>query len=136
MDGGRRKRRLDGEEEDSEEQKMEKFFALIRSTKEVRDRLSKERDSNKKLEEDKFKNIWNPTFQPEDFVPDYQDSGTRTTHPAGPSNEKEVDIVQDKESEPIAEAAPPPPPPPPPPPVHDEKANEEDKLDLDLNLSL
>ncbi|XP_054798254.1 uncharacterized protein LOC129303165 [Prosopis cineraria] len=124
MDGGRRKRILDGEEEDSEEQKMEKFFALIRSTKEVRDRLSKERENNKKSEEDKFKNVWNPSFQPEDFIHDYQDLGIRSTHPAGgPSSEKEVD-AQDKDSEPIAETAPPPAPP----------HGEEDELDLNLSL--
>ncbi|KAK4282701.1 hypothetical protein QN277_014046 [Acacia crassicarpa] len=128
MDGGRRKRRLEGEEEDTEEQKMEKFFALIRSTKEVRDRIS----NNKKLEEDKFKNVWNPTFQPGDFIHDYQDSVIRSTHLAGPSSDKEVDI-QHKESEPIAEAAPPPLPPAPAPP-RDEEAHEEDKLDLNLSL--
>lgn len=134
--GGRRKRRL--EEEESEEEKMEKFFALIRSTKEARDRLSKERENHKKLsEEDKFKNVWNPTFQPEDFIHDFQATHLHLPGPSSNGNNVNDVVVHipntDPSAEPIAEAAP---PPPPPPHVHDDDDANGDDHRLDLNLSL
>lgn len=87
MEGGeRRKRKMNSQEEkdDDEEEKMKKFFALIKSTREVRDRLrNNNNNSNSKIEpnqeqkqERKFDivlgqkpaGIWNPIFQPEDFL--------------------------------------------------------------------
>ena len=86
MAGERKKRKMEskegegeGEEDgDEEERKMEMFFALIRSTRDVRDRLrgtlneAKEKGSEdqKKLVEKESKAIWNPTFRPEDFMQD------------------------------------------------------------------
>ncbi|KAI6684535.1 hypothetical protein NL676_030448 [Syzygium grande] len=91
---------------------MEKFFALIRSTREVHDRLrgggplsseesEKSREDRRKAEEDRpgpRESAWNPTFQPEDFsldpilykpsatpsVPDVPSSSGRKAR-AGPS---------------------------------------------------
>ncbi|KAF7817996.1 protein NIM1-INTERACTING 1-like [Senna tora] len=136
MEGQGRKRKL--EEEENEEEKMEKFLALIRSTKDVRDRLSKEKENiNKVEEEEKGRGVWNPTFQPEDFIPD---SGIRSTHlsstsPAGPSNQNNELHLQHKEPEPTPQPQPQVAPPPPQPHNEDrEKASEGDKLDLTLSL--
>lgn len=69
----RRKRKIENEEE-NEEQKMEKFFALIKRTKDVRDRFCKEKlTDTKKIDGEKAaaggtSTIWNPKFQPEDFI--------------------------------------------------------------------
>lgn len=100
MEGDRRKRKLE-EEEENEEQKMEKFFALIRSTKDL---LS---NKEKTVEEKKEKGIWNPTFQLEDFIgcgcgevqggiPGKSDVSV-TDHHAGPS-EKEKEVMIEKEN--------------------------------------
>jgi len=73
-------------EEESEEEQMEKFFALIKSSKDARDRLSKEK------EEEKAKGVWKATFEPEDFMDDqelakinYKDAPA----PSGKETEKE-----------------------------------------------
>ncbi|KAK8515324.1 hypothetical protein V6N13_139701 [Hibiscus sabdariffa] len=63
------------DDEDDEEEKVEKFFALIRSTREVRDRLRNVGVPNFSKEEEKVSaggggGRWNPTFRPEDFVED------------------------------------------------------------------
>lgn len=88
MEGGeRRKRKMNSQEEkdDDEEEKMKKFFALIKSTREVRDRLRNNNNNNsnsniepnqEQKQERKFDivlgqkpaGIWNPIFQPEDFL--------------------------------------------------------------------
>ncbi|XP_061366300.1 uncharacterized protein LOC133309530 [Gastrolobium bilobum] len=117
MEGERRKRKLENEEE-NEEQKMEKFLALIKSTKDVRDLLSKEK---------KEKGIWNPTFQPEDFI-DYREFGKRNIsapHAAGPS-EKEKEVKEYLPEAPIAAAA--------PATENEEKEKASDHLDLNLSL--
>lgn len=116
MEGERRKRKLDGEEA-SEEQQIEKFFALIKSTKEVRDRLSKEKAK------EKAKGVWNPTFQPEDFIDDEVLARVNATHaPAGPS-EKEKEAVEKELPEATA-------------PTGENGNKNKQSEDLDLTLSL
>lgn len=59
------------EEDEDDERKMEMFFALIRSTCDVWDRLKEKgssEDHMKKVKKDHQKAIWNPTFRPEDFM--------------------------------------------------------------------
>lgn len=142
---------MGGEEEegeDNEEQKMEKFFALIRNAKDVRDRLCKEKedDDNKKVEEDKEKGVWKPNFEPEDFIHHHndQDFGTRrrSSHllaipeVAGPSssNHKELQPqYKENESQPEPE-------PKPEPQAHNEEEDDKENVGkqdmLDLTLSL
>ncbi|KAK6915704.1 NPR1/NH1-interacting protein [Dillenia turbinata] len=98
MDGERKKRKVD--REDNEEEKMEKFFALIRSTKEVRDHLlgegselkekEKEKEEKKEAAEgEKQRAVWNPTFQPEDFMENPPQHQT-----GGPSEQEETPADQ------------------------------------------
>ncbi|KAF3943463.1 hypothetical protein CMV_029985 [Castanea mollissima] len=110
MEGGRKKRKMEEEgKEENEEEKMEKFFALIRSTREVRDLLmrtganSTEKEE-KKVEKDKEVMVWNPMFQPEDFIEEDEDEdndkpknipGAKSQ--ADPSNKEEKDEEEDKE---------------------------------------
>lgn len=95
MEGERRKRKLESEEE-NEEQKMEKFFALIKSTKDVRDLLSKEK-IDKKADDEKAKGIWTPMFQPEDFI-DYGEFGrsniVSTPHAGSSEKAKEKEVIE------------------------------------------
>ncbi|KAK2977194.1 hypothetical protein RJ640_008819, partial [Escallonia rubra] len=81
MDGERRKRKIEQNEqrEDDEEGKMAKFFSLIRSTKEVRERImggaaavGKSKEEQKLGNEEKPATTWNPTFRSEDFMEDGQ----------------------------------------------------------------
>lgn len=101
MEGERRKRKLEDEEE-CEEQKMEKFFALIKSTRDARDLLcstSKEKTDHNKVEENKKeKGIWNPTFQLEDFIGcgefgKINNNISVTNHIAAGPSEKEKEVV-------------------------------------------
>ncbi|CAA2997844.1 NIM1-INTERACTING 1-like [Olea europaea subsp. europaea] len=122
MDGERKKRKMENMENDDE--KMESFFALIKSTRDIRQSMMKGRDqSNKK---DSVKPIddkpppspvvaWNPSFQPEDFMDDPQKMPLNHTAqlPAGSSSKRE------KEEEP-----------------RDEDQGREMGMGLDLNLSL
>ncbi|GAU11420.1 hypothetical protein TSUD_344110 [Trifolium subterraneum] len=94
MEGERRKRKILEEEEENDEEKMEKFFALIKST---RDLLSK---PDKKVDEEKKeKTIWNPTFQLEDFIGSEElgksNVSVSVTHDtvAGPSSRKEKEVM-------------------------------------------
>lgn len=100
MEGERKKRKMEYEEEDEDEQ-IEKFFALIKSTRQLRDLLRgssngpKEKRDQKKKEEGQEKaagGAWNPAFQPEDFLD--QSAG----HGAGPSKiqEEEEEKKEDK----------------------------------------
>ncbi|KAJ6995791.1 hypothetical protein NC653_012608 [Populus alba x Populus x berolinensis] len=82
------------EEEEEEEEKMEKFFALVRSTKQMHDqirrnsniRIFKEKEEIRKVGEEKVSTVaWNPSFLPEDFLEDGKDSQAA----AGPSKRKE-----------------------------------------------
>ncbi|XP_027102501.1 uncharacterized protein [Coffea arabica] len=141
MDGERKKRKMDDAEaeEDNEEEKMETFFALIRSTRDIRERMVMSNADRLRLEEDQKKRanhdqnkpsaVWNPTFQPGDFMEDQPAQKELCTPPpppppgmiinqeeAGPSNSrKEADVAQDQD---------------------DHKAGGEHHHDLDLNLSL
>ncbi|KAF5175392.1 hypothetical protein FRX31_035022 [Thalictrum thalictroides] len=69
MEGEWKKRKVDGEDE--EEDKVEKFYALIRSTKDLRDCLSVvngcTKEENKEEEVDKQLPVWTPRFEYEDF---------------------------------------------------------------------
>ncbi|KAL5060873.1 hypothetical protein RYX36_032477 [Vicia faba] len=108
MEGERRKRKTLEEEEESEEEKMEKFFALIKSR---RDLVSK---ADKKVEEKQEKGIWNPMFQLEDFI-GCEELGksnnnvcVSVTHhdaEAGPSTEKVKEGLMIVEKECVQEAA-------------------------------
>ncbi|CAK7340468.1 unnamed protein product [Dovyalis caffra] len=81
------------QKEDEEEEKMQKFFALLRSTKEMHDRMRrnpngifKEREEIKKVEEgNKVSVAWKPSFQPEDFL----EYGKDSSLVAGPSKSKD-----------------------------------------------
>ncbi|KAG6701211.1 hypothetical protein I3842_08G154200 [Carya illinoinensis] len=107
MEGERKKRKMASEEgEDDEEEKIEKFFALIRSTREVRDRLkstgfneySKDQKEEKRVEKEiKRITVWNPTFQPEDFIEDGKSSKSTpgTTQP-GPSKSTKGNEEEDR----------------------------------------
>ncbi|XP_027367550.1 protein NIM1-INTERACTING 3 [Abrus precatorius] len=124
MEGERRKRKIEKEEE-SEEVQMEKFFALIKSTKDVRDRLCKEK------EEEKAKGVWKPTFQPEDFIDDedlvrinIMPAPAPATEATGPSGKETKDGV-DKDSAEASAAAP-----------LDENGSKNKACDDDLDLTL
>ena len=110
MESGRKKRKMGNEEEEKdddneeeEEEEEEKFFALIRSTREMRDRLrnvpngSKEEEEKKKQEEKSVAAVWNPTFQPEDFMEDSKSKNPLVVNDAGPSSNREQE--QGKETE-------------------------------------
>lgn len=132
MEGDRRKRKLEEEEEEeNEEQKMEKFFALIRSTKDL---LSKEKTDNK-VDEKKEKGIWNPTFQLEDFIgygePVGKSNVSVTDHHAGPSEKEkegmtEKENLQEETTTAAAAVA----------PAEENEVKEKASDSLDLNLSL
>lgn len=105
MEGERKKRKMEYEEEDEDEQ-IEKFFALIKSTRQLRDLLRgssngpKEKRDQKNKEQGQEKaagGAWNPAFQPEDFL-DQDDKGTSAGHGAGPSKiqEEEEEKKEDK----------------------------------------
>ena len=90
---GEKKGKEDDDEEE-EEEKMEKFFALLRSTKQMHDqirrnsniRIFKEKEEIREVGEEKVSTVaWNPSFLPEDFLEDSKDSQAA----AGPSKRKE-----------------------------------------------
>lgn len=73
--GGDRKRRASFVStslpyDDDEEEKMEEFFALIRSIRATKEGMRKEANESKekKREEDNRKAVWTPTFEWEDFM--------------------------------------------------------------------
>ncbi|OAY61976.1 uncharacterized protein LOC110627209 [Manihot esculenta] len=71
------------DDEDNEEIKIEKFFALVKSIREARDRFPNGSDTSKqemdcknkkrKLEEENKRQfaVWKPCFQPEDFLEEF-----------------------------------------------------------------
>ncbi|KAL3591054.1 hypothetical protein D5086_009694 [Populus alba] len=90
------------DDDDDEEEKMEKFFALLRSTKQMHDqirrnsniRIFKEKEEIRKVGEEKVSIVaWNPSFLPEDFLEDGKDSQAA----AGPSKRKEAEKKDDGE---------------------------------------
>lgn len=141
MDGERRKRKLENEEE-SEDQQMEKFFSLIQSTKDARDRICKEKEEDQKAA--MKGGVWNPTFQLEDFVDDGELDAARINinlRPpeaaiAGPSSsgqerkEEAVPAVDRESPEATAAAA------PLAENIENQKKSESTDNNLDLTLSL
>ncbi|PNT34310.1 hypothetical protein POPTR_005G006200v4 [Populus trichocarpa] len=88
------------DDDEEEEEKMEKFFALLRSTKQMHDqirrnsnRIFKEKEEIRKVGEEKVSVAWNPSFLPEDFLEDGKDSQAA----AGPSKRKEAEKKDDGE---------------------------------------
>ncbi|KAK7278143.1 hypothetical protein RJT34_23168 [Clitoria ternatea] len=81
-----KKRKLCHEEDEEEDEaKMEKFFALVRSIRENRDRWigrKNKRSGNKKEEINRAVAVWRPTFQIEDFVGD-EEAKRRNSDPSG-----------------------------------------------------
>nr|XP_011468404.1 PREDICTED: protein NIM1-INTERACTING 1 [Fragaria vesca subsp. vesca] len=104
MEGGERKKRKMEFEEEDEEEKIEKFFALIKSTRQVCEMLKgssnwplKKKDESYKKEDDPVKRTtWNPAFQPEDFL-DQDDKATSAGHSACPSKIQEEDEKEEDE---------------------------------------
>ncbi|XVF31505.1 hypothetical protein REPUB_Repub16aG0151700 [Reevesia pubescens] len=107
MESERKKRKMGKElqekdDDDDEEEKVEKFFALIRSTREMRDRLRNAPNGSKEEEERKKQEVkpvnaalWNPTFRPEDFMEDSKSKNPLLVNHAGPSSK----IEQEQERE-------------------------------------
>ncbi|KAL2491182.1 NPR1/NH1-interacting protein [Abeliophyllum distichum] len=119
------------DEENDEEKKMELFFALIKSTRQVHEKLMK-RDQKGIEKPNEYKPpvaaVWNPCFRPEDFMEDAVQptaavgcSGTSTplTPPTAPCER------EDKESKSLMEEE--------QPPAEPSKGRDSG---LDLNLSL
>ncbi|RYR02069.1 hypothetical protein Ahy_B06g080905 [Arachis hypogaea] len=135
MEGERRKRKLESseeeEKEENEEQKMETFFALVKSTKEARDLLFNKDKTDNKVDEDeealkKGKATWIPMFQPEDFI-DYGELGRRSPS----EKEKEEVVVMEKQHLQEAAAAT---LEAPIPEINEQKEKTSDLLDLNLSL--
>ncbi|XP_057963083.1 protein NIM1-INTERACTING 3 [Malania oleifera] len=92
MEGETKRRTMVGEEDEDEEEKIEKFFAIIRNTREVQQRLvgsrPKEDEKEEAKEEKPSGGKWNPTFQLEDFAEDALSKGS-SSKGAGPSRREE-----------------------------------------------
>ncbi|KAL9360263.1 hypothetical protein Peur_048386 [Populus x canadensis] len=126
MDGASKKRKLfsDDLDEENEEEKIERFFALITGIREARDRLMNVSDpalkpeidgknKKRKLEEEKKQvTVWKPLFQREDFMAETEK--LKDLIPAAAVSTSLVDSSQRKEA----------------------VKNDENKASLDLNLSL
>lgn len=101
MDGKSKKRKMEKEEED-EEVKMEKFFALLRDTREMRDRMM---GGVNKSHEEKGKGGEGekPSFQPEDFMEganhDRQSKGTTQPNLLPGSSKGEDEAKQEDKRE-------------------------------------
>lgn len=102
-------------EDENDDEKVEEFFALLRSTREARDRLrskdrTEERHKDRPRENDKVNidvvdiagrrrekihGVWSPTFRPEDFL-DHRDDGDKLslagTSQTSPKDTKEENI--------------------------------------------
>lgn len=98
MERESKKRKMENEEED-EEEKMNKFFALLRSTREMRDRMmgrvgKSPEAKGKKGEGEK------PSFQPEDFMEGanhyHQSKGTQPNPLPGSSKREDEAKQEDK----------------------------------------
>ncbi|KAI3445456.1 hypothetical protein Pfo_002121, partial [Paulownia fortunei] len=109
MDGEKKKRKMvDADQEENEEEKMEKFFALIKSTREVRERMVTAGENKEKVGGDKPQaaataamamGAWNPTFRLEDFMeapPPVPPPATEKAAEAGPSTEGEKQESDEK----------------------------------------
>lgn len=110
MEGQKKKRKMEEADQD-EEEKIEKFFALIKSTREVRERMVGAPQSRQTPAADKPKSPpWNPTFVLEDFV---------ETPPPPPTEVDKAGTSMEGENQ-----------------ESDEESGNNKGLDLDLNLSL
>ncbi|PKI44541.1 protein NIM1-INTERACTING 1 [Punica granatum] len=99
MEGDGRKRKVEDEEE-SEEEKMEKFFALIRSTREMRDRLrGGTSEPERENKEGKAGLVWKPTFEPGDFVDDDKSKSKSIKAPAAAEPEGPSESRKDQEED-------------------------------------
>ncbi|KAK3229073.1 hypothetical protein Dsin_000954 [Dipteronia sinensis] len=159
----RKKRKMENEEEEeeNEEEKMEQFYALLRNTKDVRDRLrstsisstglhgspipsipsmeinnnnnnnKQDQEKKKQLEEKALSAVWNPSFQPEDFMEDRNVIAKSNTVNLGSTSSTQLAASQEeKEEEPQQQQQ---------QQEEDDKkdgGNDNNNLDLDLNLSL
>lgn len=118
MESGRRKRKLQDDEKEAqkedeeEEEKMKLFFALIQNTKSIRDRVKSKQSAP---QQDKSKGVWNPKFQPEDFIEDCDKKSNPTPQFAASSSTKQRNKQEEEEQG---------------------KDKVEGIEDLDLNLSL
>ncbi|KAJ6710650.1 PROTEIN NIM1-INTERACTING 3-LIKE [Salix koriyanagi] len=111
MDGAGKKRKLfnDDLDEEDEEEKIERFFALIKGIREARDRLMNVPDpalkpeidgknKKRKLEEEKKQvTAWKPLFQREDFMEE-TDEKLKDLIPAAAVSSSLVDSSQRKEA--------------------------------------
>ncbi|KAJ6729327.1 PROTEIN NIM1-INTERACTING 3-LIKE [Salix viminalis] len=127
MDGAGKKRKLfnDDLDEEDEEEKIERFFALIKGIREARDRLMNVPDpalkpemdgknQKRKLEEEKKQvTAWKPLFQREDFMEETEK--LKELIPAAAVSSSLVDS-SDQRKEAVK--------------------NDDNKASLDLNLSL
>ncbi|KAL2345597.1 hypothetical protein Fmac_006882 [Flemingia macrophylla] len=121
MEGERRKRKIENEEE-NEEEKMEEFFSLIKRTKDVRDRLSYNKEKTEKKNDER--SVWKPTFEAEDFN-DMGKSIVSTSHAGRPEKEF-IEKRQHLQQEPTPLA--------PPEENNQHKDNASEHLDLNLSL--
>ncbi|CAI9781723.1 unnamed protein product [Fraxinus pennsylvanica] len=106
MDGERKKRKMENRE--NEEEKMESFFASIKNIRDIRQSMMIGRDqSNKKDDVKPIKDkppapvvAWNPSFQPEDFMDDPQQTPLNyTAQLAGGSRSKGKKEEEEPEDE-------------------------------------
>ncbi|KAG6646799.1 hypothetical protein CIPAW_07G033600 [Carya illinoinensis] len=111
MEGERKKRKMDNEEvgeeeeEEDEENKIEKFFALIKSTRDLRDRLSgvnepKDKEEKRPVEKEiKTTAVWNPKFQLEDFAGEDKPKSPGASTLPDPSKREEKEEEREVEEE-------------------------------------
>ncbi|XP_019187837.1 PREDICTED: uncharacterized protein LOC109182192 isoform X2 [Ipomoea nil] len=144
MDGDKRKRKMmenvAAEEEETEEEKIENFYALIRSTKDLRDRMAgklapppQENNNNKatgacqdKAPPQSPVGVWNPSFRPEDFVEEYtQPLNIVSEATAGPSGSKDKQQENNNNNNNVSKEGP-----------DSEYEDYDHRHNLDLNLSL
>lgn len=98
---------MEKDQDEDEEEKIKKFFALVRSTREVRELMVKsanklqEEEEKKKGEEDKSSMaVLNPSFHLEDFI---EGGGGKSKFPdqaspeAGPSSKRQDDETEKEE---------------------------------------
>ncbi|KAF5462354.1 hypothetical protein F2P56_018371 [Juglans regia] len=124
-------------QEEDDEQKMEKFYALIKNLCEARESLmmngskalngiagNKMLRKQKKIEEDKKKfAAWKPSFQPEDFMEDQTALHNKVVVVVPPAHVAMSSFVGSAQREELADH-------------QKENTDHEEGLELDLRLSL
>ncbi|PIA60880.1 hypothetical protein AQUCO_00300415v1 [Aquilegia coerulea] len=105
MEGERKKRKVGGN--DDEEEKIEKFYALIRSTKDLRYRLSVgngcTKEKNRREELEKELPVWTPRFEWEDFMAMEENrvtasSSSPTKTPTRRDGKAKEEVVEEEDS--------------------------------------